>query len=146
VQSIEAPEVEELACRFLKATGYSGLVELEFKYDTRDRRYKLLDVNARTWAWLSLGNRAGVDFPWVMWNLALGQTVERSRGVAGCAWAHLSRDLAAALAEIRAGSLTVSEYLRSFRSTPLEFAAFSLDDPLPGLMDLPLTLSRFWRR
>lgn len=146
VQSIEEPEVEELASRFLKATGYSGLVELEFKYDRRDCRYKLLDVNARTWSWLPLGGKAGVDFPWVMWELALGEPVERTRGRAGCAWAHISRDLAAAFAEMRAGSLTFSEYLNSFRATPLIFAAFSQDDPLPGLLDLPLALSRIWRR
>lgn len=146
VQSIEEPEVEELATRFLRATGYSGLVELEFKYDRRDGRYKLLDVNARTWTWLPLGGKAGVDFPWVMWKLALGEAVEPSRGRAGCAWAHLSRDLAAAFAEIRAGSLTLSGYLNSFRATPLEFAAFSKDDPLPGLLDLPLALARILRR
>lgn len=146
VQSIEEPKVEELASRFLKATGHSGLVELEFKYDRRDGRYKLLDVNARTWAWLSLGSKAGVDFPWVVWKLALGEPVERSRARAGCSWAHVSRDLAAGFSEMRAGSLTLSEYLNSFRATRLEFAAFSKDDPLPGLLDLPLALSRIWRR
>jgi predicted ATP-grasp superfamily ATP-dependent carboligase len=145
-QSVEEPEVEELATRFLRATGYSGLAELEFKYDRRDHRYKLLDVNARTWTWLPLGGKAGVDFPWIMWKLALGEAVEPSRGRAGCAWAHLSRDLAAAFAEIRAGSLTLSEYLNSFRATPMEFAAFSKDDPLPGLLDLPLALARILRR
>jgi len=146
VQSIEDPKVEELASCFIKAIDYSGLVELEFKFDRRDGRYKLLDVNARTWAWLSLGARTGVDFPWVMWQLAMGEPVQRSRARAGCAWAHVSRDLAAAFAEIRAGSLTLSGYLKSFQATSLEFAAFSKDDPLPGLLDLPLTLSRIWRR
>jgi D-aspartate ligase len=142
VQSVENLEIEELACRFLQATGYSGLAELEFKYDRRDGQYKLLDVNARTWAWLSLGAKAGVDFPWLMWNQALGEPIERTRGHAGCSWTHASRDLAAAFAEIRAGSLTLSGYLRSFQSTSLEFAAFAKDDPLPGLLDLPLAI---WR-
>ena len=146
VQSAEAPKVEELACRFLKATGYSGLAELEFKYDEREGRYKLLDMNARTWTWLSLGGKAGVDFPWLMWQLALGRPVERTHGRAGCAWIHVTRDLAAAFAGIRAGSLTLSEYLKSFTATTLEFAAFSGDDPLPALVDLPLTLWRVWRR
>jgi D-aspartate ligase len=141
VESIEQPEVERAARRFLKATRYSGLVELEFKYDHRDDRFKLLDVNARTWAWVSLGSKAGVDFPWVMWQLALGQPVEPVRGRTGCAWAHVLRDVAAAAAEIRAGSLTVSKYWQSMHSS-LVFAAFSPDDPMPGFMDLPLTV---WR-
>ncbi len=145
VESIEKPEVEAASRRFLKATGYTGLVELEYKYDTRDNRYKLLDVNARTWAWISLGEKAGVDFPWLMWQLVFGAPVESARGRAGCAWAHVARDLAAAQAEIRAGSLTLRDYWKSFHAS-LVFAAFAKDDPLPGLMDLPLSLSRLWRR
>lgn len=146
VESIENPTVEILARRFLKATSYSGLIELEFKYDQREGKYKLLDVNARTWAWISLGGKAGVDFPWLMWKLAAGEPVEHVRGRAGCGWAHLSRDLAAAFAEIRAGSLTLSSYLSSFRETRLEFAAYSNDDLLPGLLDLPITLAHLARR
>jgi D-aspartate ligase len=146
VRSVDNPVVEEMAREFLRATNYSGMVELEFKYDTRDGKYKLLDVNARTWAWLSLGCKAGVDFPWTMWRLAMGEQVETCRGRSGCAWTHLSRDVAAAWAELRAGSLTLPEYFRSFRRSPVEFAALSGDDLLPGLLDLPVALSRFWRR
>jgi len=146
VQSIELPEIEELACRFLEYMGCDGLVELEFKYDSRDGRYKLLDVNARTWAWISLGGKAGVDFPWLAWKLAMGEPVDRLRGRAGCAWAHVSPDTAAVMAEIWIGSLTVSGFLHSLQVNSLAFAAFAADDPLPGLLDLPLKLSRLWRR
>ncbi len=146
VESIDNATVEQLSRRFLQATGFSGLVELEFKYDQREDRYKLLDVNPRTWAWLSLGGRAGVDFPWLMWKLALGEPVEPVRGRPGCAWMHLSRDIAAALAEIRAGSMSLSQYWNSFRGVSLEFAAFAKDDLLPGLLDLPLTVARLRQR
>jgi predicted ATP-grasp superfamily ATP-dependent carboligase len=43
------------------------------------------------------------------------------------------------------------QYLRSFRQ-PLTFAAFAADDPLPGLVELPLVAARMltrspaWRR
>jgi len=39
--------------------------------------------------------------------------------------------------EILGGRLSLREYLRSIRG-PLESAIFSWDDPLPGLLDLPL--------
>jgi predicted ATP-grasp superfamily ATP-dependent carboligase len=58
----EQREVEDAACRFLRSLDYSGLAEVEFKYDRRDGRYKLLDVNARGWTWSALGPLAGVDF------------------------------------------------------------------------------------
>ena len=42
-----------------------------------------------------------------------------------------------AIEEILGGRLSLLEYLRSIRG-PLESAIFSWDDPLPGLLDLPL--------
>jgi D-aspartate ligase len=56
VETVDQPEIEETACRFLRSLDYSGLVEVEFKYDQRDQRYKLLDVNARGWTWNALGS------------------------------------------------------------------------------------------
>jgi predicted ATP-grasp superfamily ATP-dependent carboligase len=143
VQTIEQKDVEELACRFLGSLGYDGMVEVEFKHDARDGRYKLLDVNARAWTWIALGRTAGVDFPHLFWRLALGESLPSARGRPGAGWMHLSRDLVAACQEMAAGHLALKDYLASFRA-PLEFAAFAADDPLPGVLDVPLALARFF--
>jgi predicted ATP-grasp superfamily ATP-dependent carboligase len=49
----------------------------------------------------------------------------------------LSGDIPAAIQEIRSGRLSLRTYLRSLRG-PVESAIFALDDPAPGLLDLPL--------
>jgi D-aspartate ligase len=74
VQTIEQPQLAELSERFLRHIGYYGLVEMEYKHDARDGHTKLLDVNARTWGYHSLGQRAGVDFPYLLYahQLAFG--------------------------------------------------------------------------
>jgi predicted ATP-grasp superfamily ATP-dependent carboligase len=141
VETIERPDVEDLACRFLESLGYDGLVEVEFKYDARDGRLKLLDVNVRAWTWIALGRRAGVDFPHLFWRLAMGESLPPTRGRPGVGWMHASRDVVAACQEMAAGHLAMRDYLAAFRR-PLEFAAFAADDPLPGLIDIPLVLSR----
>jgi predicted ATP-grasp superfamily ATP-dependent carboligase len=46
---------------------------------------------------------------------------------------------------MRAGNLSFRDYWRSLR-TPLEFAVFAKDDPLPGILDLPLMVKRLLRR
>ncbi|HEY1756899.1 MAG TPA: hypothetical protein VGG72_16115 [Bryobacteraceae bacterium] len=145
VTSIEQSEIEDLACRFLSEIEYTGMAEIEFKYDVRDACFKILDFNARTWAWQSLGRLAGVDFAHVMWRVSMGEDVERIRGRAGVSWVHFSRDVVAAWQEMRAGNLSFGGYLRSLR-TPLEFAVFAKDDPLPGILDLPLMVTRVLRR
>jgi predicted ATP-grasp superfamily ATP-dependent carboligase len=50
---------------------------------------------------------------------------------------HMSADLRVAIEEILRGRLSLRAYLRSF-SGPLESAIFAWDDPMPGLLDLPL--------
>jgi len=137
VESIEQGEIESLACRFLKSLNYTGVAEVEFKYDRRDRRYKLLDVNGRFWTWSGLGHLAGVDFPYLAWRQAVGQPVAPSRAGTGVAWMHASRDIVAACQEMSRGTLRLGEYLASFRKQ-LAFANFALDDPLPSLVELPV--------
>jgi D-aspartate ligase len=141
VETIEQPDVEAAACRFLRSIGYSGLVEVEFKRDHRDGSYKLLDVNARAWTWNALGSIAGVDFAHVLWRLAMGDTVAPVRCHASVAWMHGSRDILAAALEMIAGNLSFADYLRSWHK-PLVFAAFAKDDLMPGFIDLPLAAAR----
>ena len=143
VETVERPEVEEIAGRFLKSLNYTGVAEIEFKHDRRDGSYKLLDVNGRFWAWCGLGELAGIDFPYLAWRQATGQTVAPCRGKAGVAWMHGSRDIVAAFQEIRRGGTTLGGYLKSL-SQPMTFATISRDDPLPGLLEIPVAiLNRF---
>jgi predicted ATP-grasp superfamily ATP-dependent carboligase len=129
----------------LGSLDFDGMVEVEFKHDARDGRYKLLDVNARCWTWIALGRKAGVDFPYLLWRLAMGEALPCTRGRPGAGWMHLSRDFVAACQEMAGGDLALKDYLAAFRA-PLEFAAFAADDPLPAVLDLPLVLSRLLTR
>jgi D-aspartate ligase len=144
VETIEHAAVEQAADRFLASIRFSGLVELEFKYDVRDGRYKLLDVNPRAWTWIALAGAAGLDFPWMQWWLAHGESVVPSRGRTGVTWTHTSRDVVSAAKQIVSGALSASEYWASPRSAA--FAAFAADDPLPGILDLPVLVARLLRR
>jgi D-aspartate ligase len=137
VETVDAPEIIEPAERLLAALRLTGLVEVEFKQDPRNGQFKVLDINPRVWGWHTLSRRAGVDFPYLLWLLARGDPVPHLRGRAGERWVHLSADLRMAIEEILAGRLSLRSYLHSLRG-PLESAIFSWDDPLPGLLDLPL--------
>ena len=63
--------------------GFDGLVEVEFKRDPRDGELKLLDINPRVWGWHTLAQRAGVDFPYLLWRLARGERSRRGHRAAG---------------------------------------------------------------
>jgi predicted ATP-grasp superfamily ATP-dependent carboligase len=144
VETIEKPEIEEAATRFLQSIRYSGLAEVEFKYDERDGRYKLLDVNPRVWTWHTLGRKAGIDFPYLMCLQSYGHALPQMRARAGVHWMLGFRDFVAALLEMRRGRLTPKSYLRSLRP-PIEPGVFAIDDPMPAVAAFPAILRRLWR-
>ena len=141
VETIKLPEIEAIAERFLKSLDYNGLVEIEFKYDSRDGCYKILDVNTRAWTWIALGAAAGVDFPALQWRLAAGEKIAPLAARRGVRWLFASRDIAAATQEMLTGRLSPGDYIRSWRRSAAS-AVFAWDDPLPAVLDLPLVAAR----
>lgn len=137
VESIDLPELEVLSDRFLSAINYYGLVELEYKLDLRDQEYKLLDVNGRTWGYHTLGQGAGVDFPYMLFADQLGVAVESSRSRPGVKWIRLLTDLPTGVVEICGRRQNVRAYLRTLTGFQVE-SVFSQEDPLPGLVELLL--------
>ena len=145
VQTVDEPAVIEPSVRMLEAMNFTGIVEIEFKHDTRDGQHKLLDINPRVWGWHSLGARAGVDFSYLLWLQACGAAVSESRPQIGVRWVRASTDLRTVALEILRGRLSLGEYARSLHG-PRESAIFSSDDPLPGLLEVPLLAYLLGRR
>jgi len=137
VETIDLPILEELSKRFLSAINYYGLVEMEYKLDDRDGRYKLLDVNGRTWGYHSIGQTAGVDFPHMLFADQIGKLVEPQRGRAGVKWVRLLTDVPTAALEILRGRQDLRAYVRSLRNIDIE-SVFNRKDILPGLVELAL--------
>jgi D-aspartate ligase len=137
VETISLPELTEPSMRFLSAIGYYGLVELEYKRDPRDGAFKLLDVNARTWGYHTLGLAAGVDFPYLLFCDQMATGVEEVHARPGIRWIRLATDVPNAVRDIRAGTLRTRDYLRSLRGVDTE-AVFCLRDPLPALYEVAL--------
>jgi D-aspartate ligase len=148
VETAPDGDAAEAARRLLRAMRFTGLVELEFKRDACDGLPKLLDINARVWGWHTLCARAGVDFPWLHWQLVHGRSPHPAQARAGVRWVRMSTDLPTVLREVRAGRMPLRDYVWSLRP-PLEGAIFASDDPLPAAVDLPhlaLIAQRRWRR
>jgi predicted ATP-grasp superfamily ATP-dependent carboligase len=145
VESIDDPDVERSARRLLDALGLDGLAEVEFKRDPRDGRLKLLDVNPRVWGWHTLGSRVGVDFAYLLWRMTNGAPVPQRQGRPGVRWVRALTDVPTVIGEIRAGRLSVRDYVASLRG-PIELAVLALDDPLPALMEVPAAIYLAWTR
>ena len=62
--------------RLLGPLGWHGVAMMEFKQDRRTGRAFLMEVNGRFWGSLDLAVQAGVDFPYLSHQLALGEPIE----------------------------------------------------------------------
>ncbi len=145
VETIAFPEIEEMSERFLAAIDYYGLAELEYKLDARDGKPKLLDFNARTWGYLTLGQHAGVDFPYLLFADQLGNEIQPCRGRTGIKWVRLLTDFPAAVIDILRGRMALRPYLRSIANSDA-YAVFSQDDPLPGLVEIAMLPYLMYKR
>jgi D-aspartate ligase len=144
VETIDLPLLERQSEEFLRAIDYYGLVELEYKHDARDGRYKLLDVNARAWAYHSIGYAAGVDFPALLFADATGQPVEPLRARTGVTWVRLLADLPIVLSDMAHGRRGPRSLLDTVFRSDAE-AVVSLSDPAPALAEVAVMPYRFAR-
>jgi predicted ATP-grasp superfamily ATP-dependent carboligase len=70
------PDFRGHAARLLGSVGWHGVAMLEYKQDRRTGRSFLMEVNGRFWGSLQLAVDAGVDFPYLSAQLALGQPLD----------------------------------------------------------------------
>jgi predicted ATP-grasp superfamily ATP-dependent carboligase len=145
VETIDDPDLEELSQRTVEAIEYEGLVEIEYKRDPRTGRLNLLDINARVWGWHSIGRRAGVDFPYLQWQILHGEAVGECKARPGVRWVRGSTDLPTAIKEIRRGNMSLRANLGSLRG-PVEFAILARDGPMPAIVEIPLIARLIWKR
>jgi predicted ATP-grasp superfamily ATP-dependent carboligase len=145
-ETVDLPLLRERSELLLRRIGYYGLAELEYKRDPRDGEYKLLDFNPRAWGYHSLGGRAGVDFPLLLFEDQVGHAVEERHARAGVHWIRLTTDLPTAFVEMRAGRLRPRELLRTLRRDARADAVFSRDDPLPGFAEVLMIPYLAWKR
>jgi predicted ATP-grasp superfamily ATP-dependent carboligase len=85
-ESIEPdPFVKDCAFRLLEKMNWHGPAMVEFKMDDNHGLPVLMEVNARFWGSLQLAVDAGVDFPWLLYQMGIGvkfdpvMTYEKSR-------------------------------------------------------------------
>jgi predicted ATP-grasp superfamily ATP-dependent carboligase len=128
---VDNPELADLAARFIKQIGFTGIVDLDLRFDRRDGQYKLLDFNPRMGAQFRLfESESGVDVVRAMHLDLTGRPVPEGEQRAGRRYVVENIDLPALLAYRRSGCTTPHA---PTRASGTELAWLAGDDPLPFL-------------
>lgn len=145
VQTIDDPDVERAGRRVLAGLELTGLAEVEFKRDPRDGSLRLLDINVRVWGWHTIARRAGLDFPYLAWRQAVGESVDELQAPEGLRWLRLTTDVPAGVRQIAAGHTAPWAYAKTLLGRH-EQPVLAKDDLLPALSQLPLYAIALLRR
>jgi predicted ATP-grasp superfamily ATP-dependent carboligase len=104
---VDNPELADLAARFIKQIGFSGVIDLDLRFDRRDGQYKLLDFNPRMGAQFRLfESESGIDVVRAMHLDLTGRAVPEGEQRAGHRYIVENIDLPALLAYRRSGYTT----------------------------------------
>ncbi|MFF4187945.1 ATP-grasp domain-containing protein [Streptomyces sp. NPDC001691] len=104
---VDNPELAALAEQFVKRIGFTGIVDLDLRFDRRDGRYKLLDFNPRMGAQFRLfESESGVDVIRAQHLNLTGRRVPEGEQPAGRRYVVENIDLPALLAYRRSGYTT----------------------------------------
>lgn len=121
--------------QLLDHLGWVGLAMVEFKMDRARGIPVLMEINPRPWGSIALPIRAGVEFPWLLYQLARDGRLDQQPDYRdGIRLRYLVNDLQAAAAEWRQTSSLAAKFslLGSVCDPRVKEGVLSLRDPLPS--------------
>jgi len=124
-------EVERTAVEFMQRIGYRGALDIGFRYDRRDGRYKVNDVNPRVGSMFRVfvGSN-GMDIVRALYLDLTNQPVISSSPKEGRKWIVEDVDWIAAIRYWRDGNFTFRDWFRSVSGIS-ETTFLARDDPMP---------------
>jgi len=145
MDSVHDEEAVELGLTLLRGIQYVGIAAVEFKKDTRDGTYKLLDLNARLWLQNLLATQAGINFPLVQYLDLTDQLVEfQEKYLDGVLWLDAVQDFRAFLDSSQSVPRSLINLLRLIVKTDCH-AYFAPDDVRPFLKQYANLLAKLPR-
>lgn len=144
--SKHVPEVVEPGRQILRAVGYTGFACTEFKLDSRDNLYKLMEVNVRHNMSTLLSVKSGINFPWLEYNHVLfGVLPEQPQTEEGVFWIDMLRDFGHSLTNAQSEHMTLAGFLKPYRSKKV-FADWELSDLRPFLKRFGTLVSKGFKK
>lgn len=134
-QSIIVPELLEQSKRLLNALKYTGICEVEYLQDPRSKEYKLIEINARSWLWVGLAKKCGVNYAKIAYDFVNGNSINYPKEYQeGIYWYNPITDFVYSIIGILKGKVKLGAYLKSVFSHKKNSALFIKGDLRPGVV------------
>jgi predicted ATP-grasp superfamily ATP-dependent carboligase len=131
VQAAFQPELFEPTARLLRNMRFTGIAEVEYKWDAGRGKYRLIEINPRPWDQHRLGNACGVDLMYLAYcehaGLPIPAMVHKS---SDAKWIAEDTFVMAALYCGRRGGAGLRRLFQQAKGRRI-YAIWSATDPLP---------------
>jgi len=77
-ESVYEPRLKDYGLRILNALSWHGVAMVEFRHDVESNNFKLMEINPKFWGSLDLAIASGVDFPYLLYKMAVNGDVKPS--------------------------------------------------------------------
>jgi len=126
-------QVSRITKRFMKKIRYRGVLDIGYRYDRRDRKYKVLDINPRVGqAFRLFTDKSDMDVVRALYLDMTRQKVPPCRPREGRRWIIEDFDIISSLHYFQEGSLRPLQWISSFKKLE-ECMWFDFTDPVPFL-------------
>jgi predicted ATP-grasp superfamily ATP-dependent carboligase len=115
----------------LEALDWNGPTQIEYKYDPRDGKYKLIEINPKLWGTLDLSIKTGMNFPGMIRDILLDKKVAKNTYPTGVRYIfHYSQASYARWQLVREFGLGALKSQKKFMKT---YHDFDYKDMLPDI-------------
>jgi len=144
--SVKNHSMEKDAEKLLKELNWHGVAMVEFKLDQRNNKPVLMEINPRFWGSLNQAIRSGVDFPYLLYQMAVEGDVKpvfnyktgvKTRWFLGDARGMIDYILKS---ENRFEMLV--DFL-NFAGKDVYYDDISIEDPLPFIIEMIIPITQF---
>jgi D-aspartate ligase len=128
-ESIKEPELFKMSEKLIKHLAYNGVCEIEYLKDPRDKQFKLIEINARTWLWVGLAKACGVDYGFYIYNYLNGIVNNYPQDYrTDIKWINFPTDLLFSIRAYFKSLITFKDYLRSMRGEKVKALYYKGDN------------------
>lgn len=79
-KTVKNDKILEIALRLFEGRCFNGPVDVQFIVDNKDKKTKLLEINPKLWGTVEASIAAGIDIPFLLYQIVLGKNVSKVKG------------------------------------------------------------------
>jgi len=125
-------KIVQYGLKLLKEIKWYGVAMVEFRLDHSDNKFKLMEINPRFWGSLPLAIASGVDFPYLLYQMATGDdTKPQITYKIGVRCRFLDSDFLALIEALRLSDHEITylwNFIKSFNDKNVVYGDFSMKD------------------